>query len=620
MKRHSLSILIFLVSFLQGYSQYDSLMNSNFNERLRILSQTCDVYSNAGDSVGFYQLLADIEQVAEKKGEDELILEMECARFRFLMHRQTRDIEQITDLYERIERRAAKQKNTQVLALVEFLFGTFWWNTLVNYEIAFAHFYRNYEYLEKLDDSEYSPKQYQMYTLGEKYFYFGDYPNAAFYLKKAEKIRNAADYEFLISIYNTLGMTYQGLELLDSSNYFFHKSLKIAEELQAEAWIANVTGNIGGNYLKQGNSVKAAEWLRKDVTLSLKRGNLGSAAGALMMLANLNFNDGHESQAVLQVDSVQKLMGGNRPPNRLKTLYPLLAKVAAYQGNWKLAAAYLDSSLSIRDTISKRANALHLLRAQQKLELEKHQSEVNKFESNRRLQNLQRNGLIVVVLLLLGGGALVLRQKRKTDNARKRSEELLLNILPSDVATELKANGSSRARKFNDVTVLFSDFKDFTKHSESLGPEELVNILDIYFKGFDAIITRFGLEKIKTVGDAYICAAGLPNNDSEHAVKMVRVALAMQEFMRDHAYGWQLRIGIHSGPVVAGIVGVKKFAYDIWGDTVNTAARMEQNSEAGKINVSQATYELVKDHFCCEHRGKIEAKNKGAIDMYYITQ
>jgi class 3 adenylate cyclase len=173
---------------------------------------------------------------------------------------------------------------------------------------------------------------------------------------------------------------------------------------------------------------------------------------------------------------------------------------------------------------------------------------------------------------------------------------------------------------------MFTDFKGFTKISERLSPSQLVEEIHICFKAFDDIIEKHNIEKIKTIGDAYMCAGGLPVSNETHAVDVVNAALEIRQFMQEHLEKkklasqevFEIRIGIHTGPVVAGIVGIRKFAYDIWGDTVNVASRLESSGEAGKINISGSTYEYVKDHFACTHRGKIEAKNKGQIDMYFV--
>ena len=208
---------------------------------------------------------------------------------------------------------------------------------------------------------------------------------------------------------------------------------------------------------------------------------------------------------------------------------------------------------------------------------------------------------------------------------KKKSDDLLLNILPAEVAEELKEKGSALARHFDEVTVLFTDFKDFTLLAEQLSPQELVDELDACFKEFDAIMARYHVEKIKTVGDAYLAAAGLPLAQPDHAFRVLKASLEIVNFMKVRKANlgnrtFEIRLGIHSGSVVAGIVGVRKFAYDIWGDTVNTAARMEQHSEAGKINISQATYDLVKDKFSCTYRGELPAKNKGVLNMYFVER
>ncbi len=209
------------------------------------------------------------------------------------------------------------------------------------------------------------------------------------------------------------------------------------------------------------------------------------------------------------------------------------------------------------------------------------------------------------------------------EKEQKRSDELLLNILPAETA-EVKTTRKAKAKYYDSVTVLFTDFESFTNISELLSPEELVSELDYCFKAFDRITSKYGIEKIKTIGDSYMCAGGLPTPSDTHAKDVVSAAIEMQEFMEQYAQKQQgksmfnTRMGIHTGPVVAGIVGSKKFAYDIWGDTVNTASRVESSGEIGKINISQNTFELVKDDFNCKYRGKIKARKKGEIDMYFI--
>ncbi|WP_273445980.1 adenylate/guanylate cyclase domain-containing protein [Neolewinella agarilytica] len=214
------------------------------------------------------------------------------------------------------------------------------------------------------------------------------------------------------------------------------------------------------------------------------------------------------------------------------------------------------------------------------------------------------------------------------DEARKKSDELLENILPAEIAKELKETGKARARQFPDATVLFCDFVNFTATAERLGAEALVQELDVCFKAFDAIMDRYpGVEKIKTIGDAYMAASGLSSRKSvPHDI--IRAALEMQRFLTEEGDKRRMlglpyftgRIGLHTGTVVAGVVGARKFAYDIWGDTVNVASRVESQSEPGRVNVSGSTYEMIRYRFRCTYRGKVEAKNKGMIDMYFVEE
>jgi len=210
---------------------------------------------------------------------------------------------------------------------------------------------------------------------------------------------------------------------------------------------------------------------------------------------------------------------------------------------------------------------------------------------------------------------------------RRKSEELLLNTLPRKIADELKQTGKVKPVYYQSASILFTDFKDFTKLAEQLTPEELVEELDYCFSSFDMIIEAHNLEKLKTIGDSYMCVGGIPTPNPTHAIDAVLAALQIQAFMgwrrqekiQNNQPYWEIRIGIHSGPLLAGVIGKKKFTYDVWGDAVNIASRMESSSLPGAINISQSTFELVKDFFDCEYRGKIAVKNKGDIDMYFVN-
>lgn len=221
------------------------------------------------------------------------------------------------------------------------------------------------------------------------------------------------------------------------------------------------------------------------------------------------------------------------------------------------------------------------------------------------------------------------KSQKVISEERDKSDKLLLNILPHKIANELKANGFVKPILYDSVTVIFTDFKGFTKIASHMGPEELLSKLDMIFLQFDQICERRKIEKLKTIGDAYMCAGGLPEINTSHPIDACLAAIEMQHFMNETKSimelvsgekFWDMRLGIHTGEVIAGVIGKTKFAYDVWGDAVNTASRMESNGDIGKINISDTTYNSVKDFFDCEYRGKIEAKNKGMIDMYFLLR
>ena len=458
----------------------------------------------------------------------------------------------------------------------------------------------------------------------------------------------------------------------------YQKALAIDEELGISQGIAVELGNIGNIYLEQGFNEKALENFERGLQLQIKIDDQYGMSSSYISIGQVHQVEGNyplalsyfekalalaqEVGVVQVVASYQNIIGEtyNKLGRYDKALeycikaYPIAQQVGAlvvqlsscnclyysYKnlGNEAKALSFIEQILTLKDSIFNEENTRKLTQVQMQYEFAKKEAATQAEQEKKDAiaqeelqgQKLVRNGFIVgfsVVLLFAG---VFLTQRNRIGKEKQRSEELLLNILPEETAQELKEKGHADAKHIEQVTVLFTDFKGFTAMSEKLSPEELVNDLHLCFSLFDEICEKYGVEKIKTIGDAYMAAGGLPSPNQTHAQDVVNAALEMIEAVEsgkvkkiaNHLPFFQVRIGVHTGPVVAGIVGVKKFQYDIWGDTVNTASRLESSGEVGKVNISQATYQLLinDSDFKFHSRGKIEAKGKGKIEMYFVNK
>ena len=317
-----------------------------------------------------------------------------------------------------------------------------------------------------------------------------------------------------------------------------------------------------------------------------------------------------------------------------------LALSYARSGDYPNAYRYQARLTSLKDSLYNIDIDKKLSGLQFNFDIQKKQSQIDLLMKDKALQDLDlkrqkvaRNALIaglvfvfIIAFIIYRGYRTKIRTNRLLDSQKEEIEQLLLNILPAEVAKELRTSGEAAPRYYEQVSVLFTDFKSFSLMAKDLTPQEVVFELNECFNAFDEIIGKYQLEKIKTIGDSYMCAGGIPTPDPTHPLRMIQAGLEIQQFIQERnrkklAQGqtaWELRLGINVGPVVAGVVGKKKYAYDIWGGTVNIASRMESSGEPGRVNISADTYELVKDHYHCTHRGKIFAKNIGEIDMYFV--
>lgn len=435
--------------------------------------------------------------------------------------------------------------------------------------------------------------------------------------------------------YNALGGVQEELNRPDSALYFYNKALELRIALGDKQGIAYSQKNIGMAYEKAGNISLAKNYYRESLAGFESLGDKWGIAISTNLYGAALFSTGNVAEALPLLERSLATAKELGYPADIRNAADNLGKLYRSKQSWKQALEMTDLYIQMRDSVQNDKNRKISLQTKFRYEYEKKEAKLRSEQEKKdaiaaaelKRQKQVRNGFIAGFAIVLFFGVIVLMQRNRIQKGKKRSDELLHNILPEEVAEELKLNGNANARQFDQVTVMFTDFKSFTQISEKLSPAELVKDIDTLFRAFDAIIDKYKIEKIKTIGDSYMAAGGLPVVDNSHASLVVSAALEIRNYMNRfnderkklNQDLFEIRIGIHSGPVVAGIVGVKKFAYDIWGDTVNIASRMESSADTGQINISQNTYELVKNQFVCIHRGKIKAKNKGEIDMYSVT-
>lgn len=461
-----------------------------------------------------------------------------------------------------------------------------------------------------------------------------------YYMKALPMSEKIGDDNVVGTASVNIGEIYFAREELDTALFYYEKALK-AYEKSTSGNVPFAMTCIGKVHMERGDFQKAIEFQKGAYEVAEQSDAILEMTGALLGLAETYTQKGDLNSSINSYKRAEELAINIGSNYELLEAYSGLSNAYAELSDFDNAFKYQTLLTDIKDTLYEDANAKTIQSIQFNYELEKREGQIELLTTDRALQNaiiqkqkFVKNTFIIGFILIMLVAFETFRnyfRKVKTnkilDQQKVEIENLVLNILPSEVATELRTEGTATPRSYESVSVLFTDFKGFTKIAGGLAPKELVAELNDFFVAFDEITVRNNLEKIKTIGDAYMCAGGIPSINETHPVDTVNAGLEMQEYMRKtnairaskNQLTWGLRIGIHTGPVVAGVVGKKKFAYDIWGNAVNIASRMESSGEAGKLNISAATYELVNDKYDCEFRGKIYAKNVGDIDMYFVN-
>ncbi len=549
-------------------------MQGNFLEVLNYWDQSLKVFETRGDKLGVSNILNNLGAIYFNQGNDAKAI----------------------DFYLRSLRASEDIGDTLRIATALINIGGVYYNKPATHQKALEFYLKAVPLSEKIADKGAIGTAY--INIGEIYLERNQDSIALVYFKKSyDAWLGTGRVPYSIT---RIGDVYSKRKEYQTALKYYNEAIGIAKKFEAKLELIRPLLGIAQTYSLMGNEKMALNAFNEARTTSAEIGS------------NYQLKDAYRGMA------------------------NTYAKLADFENAYKFQTLFSD----IKDTLFNSETDDKIKGLQFTYEMDKKQSEIDLLTKDKQLQEVSlqkqrfaKNAFLIGLVLILIITFIIFRNylakvkiNKILDQQKEEIETLLLNILPRKISKELRENGAAKSRNYESVTVLFTDFKDFTQISENLTPVELVTELNDYFTAFDDITEKYNLEKIKTIGDSYMCAGGLPSKNDTHPFDTVRAALEMQKFAYEKNKSresgakekWELRAGIHTGPIMAGVVGKKKYAYDIWGSTVNVASRMESAGEAGKVNISSDTYNLVKDKFRCHHRGKVSAKNVGEIDMYFI--
>jgi adenylate cyclase len=578
---------------LQSNNKSEVLVSELFKAELLVWSNAFERGLSLYDSVGKAATKSGLFDLSYKANDAAGVALYQRSRYAESLERFLANIEQ-SKKAENKDKLAESYNNVGVV-----------YEAMKDNENALQYHRLSLDLRSELDDS--SGLAQSNNNLGMVSFYMKNYLASYGYHKESLRLRKLMGNERgeMYSIFNLSNIFFAVSKLPPDSAFSIFGSLPGASSSNVQSLVRDSALHLRQSALADAIRLDdpfAAVWCRKGI-------------------GEIRVEEGRWTDAIVFLEEAAKGAESLGMKKELSDIYELLSK--AYEGNGNIPEALKNHKLffQVRDSV------FGLESSRKISDLQKKQQRAE-MELVIERQKLIRNYTFAVLALVLGFSIVLMRQRNRIAKEKKRSEELLLNILPEETANELKKLGVAKVRKHDEVTIMFTDFRNFTGISAELTPEQLVAEIDHCFKAFDAIIGKYRIEKIKTIGDAYMCVSGLPLPNPNHALDMVSAALEIRQFMSDRfrdvgqigGKTFEIRIGLHSGTVVSGVVGTKKFQFDLWGDDVNIASRMESSGEPGKVNVSAATMKLLSSEFNSESRGLIEIKNRGSMDMYFVER
>ncbi|MDD5695621.1 MAG: adenylate/guanylate cyclase domain-containing protein [Bacteroidales bacterium] len=509
------------------------------------------------------------------------------------------------------------------------------YHQMAKYDSTIHYFQRSLEIKKNIGDS--SGVAVTLNNIGLVYQDWQKYDRAIEYFNEALHIDSLLGFsQNFINRLNSIGASYHLKGDFDRAIEYFSKALQLSLKSNNEDMAATLNNNLGMIYLKKKDYEQAHIYMNKALESYRNSDQKAEIATVLANLAEISFTLGDYNSALDYLSQSTGIAENLDLPDKSKNNYLMFSDIYSSMGNYSEALKYYKKHIAIKDTLYTEAIHKQITDFEIKYESEKKDKEITLLKQKEEIQALRikkqrilRNSLFggIALSLILAAVIFTSLSRRRRDNRiiaseKAKTDKLLLNVLPASIASDLKEKGFTEPRSYANVTVCFTDIVGFTEKSSTMEPKSLIEELNTIFTAFDAIIEKNSCERIKTIGDSYMALCGLPEPDHNHAENIIRTAVEMVQYVEkknlESDLEWQIRVGIHSGDVIAGVVGVKKYIYDVFGDTINTASRMENASHPMRINVSESTYQLVRDKFKFEEREEAPVKGKGMMKMYFI--
>jgi class 3 adenylate cyclase len=484
-----------------------------------------------------------------------------------------------------------------------------------------------YRIYQKFTPNDFPPKQDYVYTLGSAYYRLDDYENAIRYLQEALLIKNTRGKKLFYTINNTIGLSFRNMGQYDSAIWYFKRIYdSVSKEPSLNTWQHISGGNIGITFFLQKKYADATPLLEHDIETSIAHNQVKNAVKSMTIRAAIYYYYNDYSSAkdlLLKALTMARNKGFWDDYQLPEEIYGWLAKVYAAQKDMTQAYLYADSALVAKDSLMTENSSLNLAKANEKISYVQKKLDEERYNERLKLDQLALSKKRIEATFFFIGIVVLLLVVIFIARERKRSENILLNILPEQIAERLKKREHPIADYFDNASILFIDMAGFTSFSGTRDPKEVVTMLNKIFTNFDMLADKHGLEKIKTIGDCYMAVSGLPEPNPHHAEAAAAMAMEIKSEMGKYKASdgtpIQFRMGLDCGPVVAGVIGQRKFIYDLWGDTVNTASRMETTGIAGEIHCSDRFKKQLEGKYTFKSRGTIEIKGKGMMETWLMV-